>query len=138
MYCNFTEKVKCKKMLCENSFIRFSETKLIKPVTVSFCCCCCFWSTHYKVLLFLVLFQALLDLLSKIIHNSDQNKMSLNNVAMIMAPNLFMAPKVRSSKPSWDYELSMAARTSNMTRMLICYKPIFWSVSQLFMLIFVF
>jgi len=54
--------------------------------------------------------------------------MSLNNVAMIMAPNLFI-PKVRSSKTSWDYEINMAARTSNIMRMLIRYQNVVWTVS---------
>lgn len=75
----------------------------------------------------------LLEFLRKIIHNSNTNKMSLNNVAMIMAPNLFMAPKVRGSnqgksKGSWDLEIKMAANTSNIMKMMIHYKDILWTV----------
>ncbi|WAR17524.1 RHG18-like protein [Mya arenaria] len=64
---------------------------------------------------------ALLDLLIKIVENSAKNKMSLNNVSMIMAPNLFLAPKIRRLNPSkgkdaMDLEIKMAAGTSNIMR----------------------
>ncbi|XP_053382100.1 rho GTPase-activating protein 18-like isoform X1 [Mercenaria mercenaria] len=75
----------------------------------------------------------LLELLEKVIELKDINKMSLNNVAMIMAPNLFMAPKVRGSnaaknKVVWDVEIKMAANTSNIMKMLIRYRNILWTV----------
>ena len=62
--------------------------------------------------------------------------MSLSNVAMIMAPNLFLAPKVRplqagKSKGNWDLQVTMATGTSNIVRMLIKYRKILWTVSYL-------
>ncbi|XP_060594717.1 rho GTPase-activating protein 18-like isoform X4 [Ruditapes philippinarum] len=75
----------------------------------------------------------LLEFLERVIEQKDTNKMSLNNVAMIMAPNLFMAPKVRGSNPAknkavWDIEIKMAANTSNIMKMLIRYRGILWTV----------
>ena len=83
-----------------------------------------------------ILFQVLLEFLERVIGHQDCNKMSLNNVAMIMAPNLFMAPKVRGSnagknKAVWDIEIKMAANTSNIMKMLIRYRGILWTVSCL-------
>jgi hypothetical protein len=80
------------------------------------------------------MFQVLLEFLERVIEQKDTNKMSLNNVAMIMAPNLFMAPKVRGSNPAknkavWDIEIKMAANTSNIMKMLIRYRGILWTVS---------
>ena len=81
----------------------------------------------------LFLFQALLDFLEKVIDRSNVNKMSLSNVAMIMAPNLFIAPKVNShaskGQGAWEIEIKMAAGTSNIMKMLIKYKTILWTVS---------
>nr|XP_054755095.1 rho GTPase-activating protein 18-like isoform X1 [Lytechinus pictus] len=54
--------------------------------------------------------------------------MSLNNVAMIMAPNLFSGRAI-SRKKSPDYsELHIAAGTSNIMRMLVKYHNILWVV----------
>lgn len=80
----------------------------------------------------------LLEFLEKIIQHRNVNKMGLTNVAMIMAPNLFMAPKVRSSnqnknKSAWDLEIKMAANTSHIMKMLIAYKKILWTVPSYLM-----
>ncbi|KAJ8322120.1 hypothetical protein KUTeg_000591 [Tegillarca granosa] len=46
--------------------------------------------------------------------SSDINRMGLSNIAMIMAPNLFLSPSNRSkSKGIKDIEITMAAGTSN-------------------------
>ncbi|XP_052215660.1 uncharacterized protein LOC127834096 isoform X6 [Dreissena polymorpha] len=76
---------------------------------------------------------ALLDLLLEIISHSDTNKMSLNKVAMIMAPNLFLAPKIGNAnigknKDALDLEIKMARGTSNIVRMIIRYKHILWTI----------
>ena len=36
------------------------------------------------------LFQALLEFLQRVVDNKEKNKMTVMNVAMVMAPNLFM------------------------------------------------
>ncbi|XP_052249565.1 uncharacterized protein LOC127857188 [Dreissena polymorpha] len=74
---------------------------------------------------------ALLDLLLEIISHSDTNKMSLNNVAMIMAPILFLAPKIGNAnigknKDALDLEIKMA-QGYNIVRMIIQYKHILWT-----------
>ncbi|KAH3709008.1 hypothetical protein DPMN_068468 [Dreissena polymorpha] len=75
---------------------------------------------------------ALLDLLLEIISHSNTNKMSLNNVAMIMAPNLFLAPKIGNAnigknKDALDLEIKMARGTSNIVQMITRYKHILWT-----------
>lgn len=56
--------------------------------------------------------------------------MGLNNVAMIIAPNLFLSPISRSkTKTVNDLEINMAAGTSNVVRMFIKYQKIIWMVN---------
>ncbi|XP_071947085.1 rho GTPase-activating protein 18-like isoform X2 [Antedon mediterranea] len=69
----------------------------------------------------------LLQFLSKVVANERYNKMTLNNVAMIMAPNLFTAKASHKKSPVFD-ELYMAAGISNVMRMLIRYHHILWVV----------
>lgn len=73
--------------------------------------------------------QILLRFLQRVVSKCRENKMSLANVSMIMAPNLFLT----SSSPSkfkgiQEREISMAAGTSNIVRMLIKYLDILWTV----------
>lgn len=76
----------------------------------------------------IIYFQLILSYLSRIVSCESQNKMSLNNVAMIMAPNLFSGRAI-SRKKSPDYsELHIAAGTSNIMRMLVKYHNILWVV----------
>ena len=75
-------------------------------------------------------FQVLLKFLNKIVSCRDKNLMGLNNVAMIIAPNLFLSPMSRAKPKSInDAEIMMAAGTSNVVRMLIKYQKIIWMVS---------
>ena len=75
----------------------------------------------------------------------DNNKMTLNNVSMIMAPNLFFTASVqnvttarRTPKSSKDLmEVSMAAETSNVIQLLIRYHDLLWRVSTCHSLLFV-
>jgi hypothetical protein len=56
--------------------------------------------------------------------------MTMNNVAMIMAPNLFLPQSSRGQNKGIKYsELQMAAGTSNIVRMLIFYQHLLWVVS---------
>ncbi|XP_048589876.1 rho GTPase-activating protein 18 [Nematostella vectensis] len=70
--------------------------------------------------------RVLLTFLSRIISYEKQNKMNLNNVSMIMAPNLF---HFSSSKemPSLR-EVKQAQATVNLVRMLIKYQNILWTI----------
>ena len=68
----------------------------------------------------------LLVFLRKVYEKEQKNKMGLNNVAMIMAPNLFF------NNTSAKIELAEAQKAASMTdimRMLIKYQPILWTVS---------
>uniref|UniRef100_H2Z4G0 Rho-GAP domain-containing protein n=1 Tax=Ciona savignyi TaxID=51511 RepID=H2Z4G0_CIOSA len=74
----------------------------------------------------------LLEFLGHVVANEPSNKMGLNNVAMITAPNLFMArkqSKVReASTAAASQDLKHAAGTSNIVRMLIKYHALLWTV----------
>ena len=57
--------------------------------------------------------------------------MGLNNICMIMAPNLFLAPAPKGDKSKMEshLELTKAANTSNIIKMLIHYQNVLWMVS---------
>ena len=66
----------------------------------------------------------------------ESNKMTLDNVAMIMAPNLFLVGSPsRKSKVNVaptrinEIDLFMATGTINIVRMLIKYQDVLWIVS---------
>ena len=61
------------------------------------------------------------------ISKRNENKMDLNNVAMIMAPNLFLNTGNKSRATLREVE--MAKGTINIVRMLIKYHAILWTVS---------
>jgi len=65
--------------------------------------------------------------LNKVIYNETYNKMGLNNVAMIMAPNLFFQNNIKIN----INEAQKAAGMTNVLRMLIKYQPILWTVCSL-------
>ncbi|XP_070534988.1 rho GTPase-activating protein 18-like isoform X2 [Ptychodera flava] len=74
----------------------------------------------------------LLQFLRKLIDKESVNKMSLINVAMIMAPNLFV---VKSYTKAMDaLEMQMAAGTANVVRMLVNYQEILWMVPSFMVL----
>ena len=72
----------------------------------------------------------LLRLLKKIV-DFTPNKMSLVNVAMIMAPNLFCAKQKphKNRMPSIaEVDVLLATGNANVVRMLIKYQQILWMV----------
>ncbi|XP_046362909.1 rho GTPase-activating protein 18-like [Haliotis rufescens] len=77
--------------------------------------------------------RVLLRFLRKIVSSSKDNKMSLSNVAMIMAPNLFLGPATRNKSLSIEQkELSKAHGTSSIVKMLIHYQEELWTVPPSF------
>ena len=58
--------------------------------------------------------------------HEKHNKMGLNSVAMIMAPNLFLC--TNKAQPTLQ-EIKQAQGTVNIVRMLIKYQAILWTVS---------
>ena len=73
------------------------------------------------------LFQILLRFLKKVVDH-EGNKMTVNNVAMIMAPNLFLVASGKKNKDK-EVQLHMAAGTATIVKMLIKYQHIQWTVS---------
>ncbi|XP_078069843.1 rho GTPase-activating protein 18 [Mustelus asterias] len=72
--------------------------------------------------------KSLLEFLQRLIDNKESNKMTLNNVSVIMAPNLFMF-KGYCTKT----QLEMAAGTSNIMRYLIKYQELLWTIPKFIM-----
>jgi hypothetical protein len=71
--------------------------------------------------------KALLEFLNQVVQNENINKMGLNNVAMIMAPNLFFQ---NNSKNNINVnEMQKAVGMTDVLRMMIKYQEILWTVS---------
>ncbi|XP_058871509.1 rho GTPase-activating protein 28-like isoform X2 [Acipenser ruthenus] len=68
--------------------------------------------------------KAFLEFLSKVVANEEKNRMSLWNVSMIAAPNLFMC-KGKTANPQ---EMQGAAGAAHVVRLLVKYQDILWTV----------
>ncbi|XP_067834522.1 rho GTPase-activating protein 28 isoform X2 [Heptranchias perlo] len=68
--------------------------------------------------------KAFLEFLSKVVANEAKNRMSLWNVSMIVAPNLFMC-KGRSGN---HQEAEAATKAANIVQLLIKYQDILWTI----------
>lgn len=68
-----------------------------------------------------------MEFFQRVIEHQANNKMTLNNVSVIMAPNIFMFKGFRS-KITEQQEYSMAAGTANIMRLLIRYQDLLWTV----------
>uniref|UniRef100_A0A670YLQ3 Rho GTPase activating protein 28 n=1 Tax=Pseudonaja textilis TaxID=8673 RepID=A0A670YLQ3_PSETE len=68
--------------------------------------------------------KALLQFLKKVVANENKNKMTLWNVSMIVAPNLF----IYKGKHANQEEMLAAATTAHVVRLLIKYQDILWMV----------
>ncbi|BFZ20903.1 hypothetical protein BsWGS_23942 [Bradybaena similaris] len=79
--------------------------------------------------------KVLLQFLRNVVSHSNYNKMGLKNVAMIMAPNLFLAPSSSNKdkeKVNLELELKKAAETSNIVKMLVHYQDVLWTIPPSF------
>uniref|UniRef100_W5KS74 Rho GTPase activating protein 18 n=1 Tax=Astyanax mexicanus TaxID=7994 RepID=W5KS74_ASTMX len=76
--------------------------------------------------------KALLEFLQRVIDHKEQNKMTLNNVAVVMAPNIFMFKGFRS-KFSEQQEFAMATGMANIVRLLIRYQNLLWTIPKFVM-----
>ncbi|KAK0066094.1 rho GTPase-activating protein 18-like isoform X1 [Biomphalaria pfeifferi] len=76
--------------------------------------------------------KVLLRFLRKIVSHSNMNKMGLNNIAMIMAPNLFLLHARSKEKLHLETELKKAESTSKIVTMLIHYQDSLWTVPSSF------
>ncbi|XP_069778441.1 rho GTPase-activating protein 18-like isoform X2 [Narcine bancroftii] len=68
--------------------------------------------------------KAFLEYLSKVVANEAKNRMSLWNVSMIVAPNLFMC-KGRTGN---HQQAEAATKAANIVQLLIKYQDILWTV----------
>ncbi|XP_006227742.1 rho GTPase-activating protein 18 isoform X2 [Rattus norvegicus] len=73
--------------------------------------------------------KALLEFLQRVIDNKEKNKMTAVNVAMVMAPNLFMCHAL-GLKSSEHREFEMAAGTANTMHLLIRYQKLLWTIPK--------
>eukprot|EP00075_Anas_platyrhynchos_P021091 XP_027310344.1 rho GTPase-activating protein 18 isoform X1 [Anas platyrhynchos] len=73
--------------------------------------------------------KVLLEFLQRVIDHRDKNKMTLNNVAMVMAPNLFTFHGF-GSKTIEQSEFVMAAGTANVMRFMIQHQKLLWTIPK--------
>lgn len=66
----------------------------------------------------------LLEFLRKVVASEQKNKMSLWNVSMIVAPNLFMC----KGKSVNEQEMKVTAGAAHIVRLLIKYQDILWTI----------
>ncbi|XP_040285061.1 rho GTPase-activating protein 18 [Bufo bufo] len=73
--------------------------------------------------------KALLEFLQRIVDHREQNKMTLKNIAMIMAPNLFSLHT--SPLKALDQDaLTSAARTASVMLFMIKYQKLLWTIPK--------
>ncbi|KAM4712873.1 LOW QUALITY PROTEIN: rho GTPase-activating protein 18 [Anableps anableps] len=73
--------------------------------------------------------KALVEFFQRVIDQQAKNKMTLNNVSVVMAPNIFMFKGFRS-KVTEQQEFSMATSTANIVRLLIRYQNLLWTIPK--------
>ncbi|XP_056150454.1 rho GTPase-activating protein 18 isoform X2 [Lampris incognitus] len=73
--------------------------------------------------------KALVEFFQRVIDHQKRNKMTLNNVSVVMAPNIFVFKGFRS-KVTEQQEFSMATRTANIVRLLIRYQSLLWTIPK--------
>uniref|UniRef100_A0A8C3AN64 Rho GTPase activating protein 18 n=1 Tax=Cyclopterus lumpus TaxID=8103 RepID=A0A8C3AN64_CYCLU len=76
--------------------------------------------------------KALVEFFKRVIDHQAKNKMTLNNVSVVMAPNIFMFKGFRS-KVTEQQEFSMATSTANIVRLLIRYQNLLWTIPKFIM-----
>jgi len=75
--------------------------------------------------------QMLLEFMDKVVKD-PANKMTAENVAMVIAPNLFLMSSGSRNRPqAMDRELKLAMATSKITLLLLANRTILWTVTQL-------
>ncbi|KAF4024561.1 hypothetical protein G4228_016707 [Cervus hanglu yarkandensis] len=73
--------------------------------------------------------KALLEFLQRVVDNKEKNKMTVMNVAMVMAPNLFMYHTL-GLKSGEQREFVMAAGIANIMHLLIKYQKLLWTIPK--------
>jgi len=62
------------------------------------------------------------------VSDEPDNKMTAENVAMVIAPNLFLATSVGNKSQAMEHELMIAAATSKITLLLLTNYSTLWMV----------
>ncbi|KAM9316670.1 rho GTPase-activating protein 18 [Gastrophryne carolinensis] len=73
--------------------------------------------------------KALLEFLQRVVDHREQNKMTLKNVAMIMAPNLFTVHNSALKNVDQD-AVTSAARTASIMLFMIKYQKLLWTIPK--------
>ncbi|XP_041832209.1 rho GTPase-activating protein 18 [Melanotaenia boesemani] len=73
--------------------------------------------------------KALVEFFQRVIDHQDKNKMTLNNVSVVMAPNIFVFKGFRF-KVTEQQEFSMATSTASIVRLLIRYQKLLWTIPK--------
>ncbi|XP_063773398.1 rho GTPase-activating protein 18 isoform X2 [Pseudophryne corroboree] len=73
--------------------------------------------------------KALLEFLQRVVDHREQNKMTLKNVAMIMAPNLF-STHTSPVKAMDQSAVTSAARTASVMLFMIKYQKLLWTIPK--------
>lgn len=73
--------------------------------------------------------KALLEFLQRVIDKREENKMTMMNVAMVMAPNLFMSHTL-GVKSNEQREFGMAIGTANVMHLMISHQRLLWTIPK--------
>ena len=74
--------------------------------------------------------QMLLEFMDKVVKDPT-NKMTAENVAMVIAPNLFLMSSGSRNRPqAMDRELKLAMATSKITLLLLANRTTLWTVTS--------
>uniref|UniRef100_A0A8C5Q4L8 Rho GTPase activating protein 18 n=1 Tax=Leptobrachium leishanense TaxID=445787 RepID=A0A8C5Q4L8_9ANUR len=73
--------------------------------------------------------KALLEFLQRVVDHREQNKMTLKNVAMVMAPNLISIP-LSHIKTMDQFVVESAARTASVMLFMIKYQKLLWTIPK--------
>ncbi|KAM4693306.1 rho GTPase-activating protein 18 isoform 2-T2 [Discoglossus pictus] len=73
--------------------------------------------------------KALLEFLQRVVDHRDRNKMTLKNVAMVMAPNLFTLHNTQL-KTLDQVALTSAAKTASVMLLMIKYQKLLWTIPK--------
>ncbi|KAM4771732.1 rho GTPase-activating protein 18 [Rhinophrynus dorsalis] len=76
--------------------------------------------------------KALLEFLQRVVDHREQNKMTLKNVAMIMAPNLFSVhtSQLKTVDQGAMAGAASAARTASVMLFMIKYQKLLWTIPK--------
>ena len=110
----------CVSPVCLNLFV--------SPVSLPVCLTCVSPVSLSPV----CLQQVLLVFLRQVVSHQDQNRMSLWNVSMVMAPNLFTCHRRGNKRflSKQQEEMEEAVGGAHLVRLMVAHLDVLWTVSQ--------